>query len=185
MNSSNKTTSQHAFSLFARLFVLDIACFIMSLFVFTISSNVWLRAVIQLCDLILLISVIYSYVYKIGEYDATLVNSGYKPAEPLRGLFVGLIANIPFFVTAFLLVLSRLGVFGANFYNYYKILNSFFFPFIYTLLPVDMSIFEVRTLDVVLTVLIQIVVPIISFFAYQIGLSRFSFKEKLFYKKAE
>ena len=180
-----KTNGEHAFSFFARLLALDVGCFIMSTFVFTISSNVWLRAGIQLCDFVLLLSVTYSYFYGIGNADATLVNSGYTARRPARGIAIGLLACVPFIISGVLLVLARFGVLFSNFYNYYKMVNSFFFPFLYTALPVDMTVFEVQTADIIAAVSVQLIIPLLCMFSYLVGLSRFSFKEKLFYKPVE
>lgn len=180
-----KSNGDHAVSYFIRLFALDIGCFIMSAFVFSRFSNVWLRAGIQLCDFVLLLSVTYSYFYGIGNADATLVNSGYSAKRPARGLIIGLLANIPFFITAIMLVLARCGVIFSNFYNYYKMLNSFFFPFLYTALPVDMMVSEVPATDIIFALSVQLIIPLLCMFSYLVGLSRFSFKEKLFYKPIE
>lgn len=177
-----KTNGDHAISYFVRLLALDIGCFIMSAFVFARSSNVWLRAGIQLCDFALLLSVTYSYFYSIGNADATLVNSGYAARRPLRGLVIGLLGNIPFMISAVVLLLARFGVVFSNFYNYYKMVNSFFFPFLYTALPVDMTVFEVQPVDIIAALAVQLVTPLLCTFSYLVGLSRFSFKEKLFYK---
>lgn len=180
-----KSNGDHAISYFARLLALDVGCFIMSTFVFTISSNVWLRAGIQLCDFVLLLSVTYSYFYGIGNADATLVNSGYAARRPFRGLIIGLLGNIPFIISGVMLVLARFGVIFSNFYNYYKMVNSFFFPFLYTALPVDMTVFEVRTVDIITAVSVQLIIPLLCMCSYLVGLSRFSFREKLFYKPIE
>ena len=73
----------------------------------------------------------------------------------------------------------------SNFYNYYKMVNSFFFPFLYTALPVDMTVFEVQPVDIIAALAVQLVTPLLCTFSYLVGLSRFSFKEKLFYKPIE
>lgn len=181
--NQNKTLGQHAFSYFARLFAIDAGCFVMSGMILAQWDYNPLRCVIQILSFILLLCVTYSYIYKIGFYDSSLVNSGIIVPNRLKGLIIGCIANIPFFITAILLVLARFGVVSSKVYGYYKLINSLFFPFLSTVLPSDMLINEVHTGDFILAVAVQIVIPLLAMLSYLVGLSKFSFREAVFYKK--
>lgn len=181
--NQNKTLGQHVFSYFARLFALDIGSFLMSGIVLAQWDYSTLRCILQILSFILLVSMTYSYIHKVGFSDSALVNSGIAAPQRLKGLTIGCIANIPFFITAIALILARFGIISSKFYGYYKLLNSFFFPFLSTVLPSDMLITEVHTGDFIMAVAVQIIIPLLAMFSYLVGLSQFSFKEAVFYKK--
>lgn len=181
--NNNKTNGDHALSFFFRLLIISIGCLIMSVFVFTVSNHAWVRALIQLCNIILLLGITYSYFHKIGDSDAVLVNSGYAAERKFRGLIIGLLASIPSFITVVLLIMERLDIISINMYNYYKIANAPYFPLLNTLFNVQQSIFETSILDFIIAISVVLIVPLMAFFAYNLGLHRFSFSEKIFYKK--
>ena len=179
----NKSNADNAISFFARMLVITIGCLITSIMIFSISSNVWIRALIQLCQLALVIGITYSFFYKIGESDIVLISTGHKVKNIFRGFIISSASCIPTYLFGILLICERFGAVSMNIYNYYKLVNSPFFPFLYTVMPTDMKIMELSNLDFVMALSVLFIIPLIALFSYMIGLSRFSFRELIFYKK--
>lgn len=170
-------------SLFIRLFAINIICFIMCIFIFAISNTMIVRMVVQTICLVIMFTITYSFCHKYGDSDAALVNSGYFKKNYFKGFYLGLIANLPFFATGILLVLSKLSLFSHNYLPLYRIINSFYFPFNYSILPVSLNVFEIGWWKIIMSLLTFLIIPITAGLSYNLGLIRFYISEKLLYKK--
>ena len=172
-------------SLFFRLFMTDLGCFVLTLFAGAISQNRYVRVGAQIICFVALISIIYSFCYKIGESDAPLAKTGHRNYNPYKGLTAGLIADAPFLLSGIAIIVGKaFGIF-ENFVGYYKLINAFFAPINNILLTSDLSLVEYSWADTIISVSMLLLVPIISMLSYYLGLEQFSFTEKLFYKKLE
>ncbi|MBQ2676596.1 MAG: hypothetical protein IJF54_04240 [Clostridia bacterium] len=181
---SNKILNQ-ALSLFIKLIMVDVVCFIMGFFVLGITQNSTVRVLIQALQIFCLIAVIYSQCYESGEKDSVLVNSGSKKSMPLKGLYVGIIATAPFLVSGIGLVIAKMFFASSNYVNIYRMINMFYFPFNMSIMPPDMKMKAIGWGAVVLSLLTLLIIPAFCMFSYMLGKVRFSFKETLFYKKAD
>lgn len=179
------TFSKFYLKLFLRLVGLDICCFITCTFCITSSGSRIIRTLLQIACIIVMISFVYPVCHKIGDLDAPLISTGHRKHNPLKGLYAGLVATSPFILSAVVLLLSKISGILPTFVNYYKMINSIFFPFLYSIMPVDYTIAELSVSSIIASMLVQIVIPIICMFSYILGLERFSFSEKLLYKKKE
>ena len=179
------TFSKICLKLFFRLFGLDICCLTACAFCITSGGSRLVRTLLQIACIIVLISFVYPICHKFGDVDASLMNTGSRKINPLKGLIIGLVCSSPFIISGVVLLVSKLFNILPVFVNYYKIINSFFFPFLYSILPVDYTIVELSLSSVLGSLSIQLVIPVICMFAYMLGLERFSFSEKVFYKKKE
>ena len=179
------TFSKFCLKLFLRLFCLDICCFITCSFCITSSGNHIIRMLLQAACIIVMIAFLYPVCHKVGDLDAPLVNVGHRKYSPFKGLYAGLVATSPCLLSGIVLLLSKFTGILPSFVNYYKIINSIFFPFLYSIMPVDYTISELSLSSVIFSFLIQAVIPIVCMFSYMLGLERFSFSEKLLYKKKE
>lgn len=179
----NNTFFYFCSGLFGRIIFVNFASFFVSLFVFGISSGSVMRVAIQILCFIALISTVYSFSWKRGDLDSPLVSSKAKNYQPLKGLKAGLIANLPFICSGIVLILSKSTGILERFVNYYKIINSFYFPFNYSILPADLSIWEMSWGNIFLSLCTLLFIPLLSAIAYVLGIRRFSFAEFFFYKK--
>ncbi|MEE1002607.1 MAG: hypothetical protein U0L17_02555 [Acutalibacteraceae bacterium] len=179
------TFSKFCLKLFLRLFCLDICCFVTCSFCITSSGSHLIRIFLQAACIIVMIAFVYPVCHKVGDLDAPLVNVGHRKYSPLKGLYAGLVATLPCLLSGIFLLISKFTGLFASFVNYYKIINSIFFPFLYSIMPVDYTISELPISSVIFSFLILAVIPIVCMFAYILGLERFSFSEKLLYKKKE
>ena len=179
------TFSKFCLKLFLRLLGLDICCFITCSFCITSSGSHLVRIFLQAACIIVMIAFVYPVCHQFGDIDAPLVNTGHRKYNPFKGLYAGLVATLPFILSSLMLLISKFGGVFPSFVSYYKIINSIFFPFIYSIMPVDYTISELTLTSVVFSVLIQAVIPLVCMFAYMLGIERFSFSEKLLYKKKE
>ena len=177
------TFSKFCLKLFVRMLGLDICCFVLAAFGIASSGSQIIRVLIQLACIIGAVSFLYPVCPQFGNLDAPMVTTGHKKYSPLKGLYAGLVAYSLCLISGImLLVLKILNVF-PNFVNYYKIINSFYFPFLYSILPVNTTLSELSYSSIFLSISILIVIPILCLFGYILGFNRFSFSEKLFYKK--
>lgn len=179
----DKNVLKLSFKLFLRLFGLDFCCLITSIFVMAPGGNQIVRVLLQAASIIVLVSFVYPICHKTGDLDAPLVNAGHRKRTSLKGLYAGTIACLPFIISAIILLLSKLFNAFFGFVNYYRIINSIFFPFLYSIMPVDYTLSELSSSSIVMAICIQFVIPLICMFSYILGFNRFSFAEKLLYKK--
>lgn len=182
----NKNTfSKFSLRLFIRILGLDICCFILAAFGIASSGSQIVRVLIQLACLIGVISFLYPVCHKTGDLDAPMVSSGHRKYSPLKGLYAGIVATSPLLLSGILLFIFKLFNIFPNFVNYYKIINSFYFPFLYSVLPVNSTLNELSYGSILLSLTVLIIIPILCMFGYILGLNRFLFSEKVFYKKKE
>lgn len=179
----NNTFQKLCIKLFARLVCLDVFCFITCAFCFSVSGSQFFRTFLQVACIIVLVSFVYPVCHTAGDLDAPLVSTGHKKYNPYKGLYAGIIATIPMILSSVVLIVSKCFNVFDKFVTYYKMINSVFFPFLYSILPVDYTISELPLSTILISCSIQIVIPIICYLSYYLGLKRFSFQEKLFYKK--
>ena len=169
--------------IFARLICLDIFCFVTCAFCFSASGSQLFRMFLQVACVIVLVSFVYPVCHTVGDLDAPLVSTGHRSYNPFKGLYAGLIASSPMILSSIVLLIAKSFNVIENFVTYYKMINAIFFPFLYSIMPVDYSLAELSLSTIIISCSIQIVVPIICFLSYYLGLKRFSFQEKLLYKK--
>ena len=177
------TFSKLCLKLFFRLVGLDICCFITCAFCFSVSGSQLVRTLLQIACIIVMLSFVYPVCYTSGDLDAPLVTTGHRKRNNLKGLYAGLIATSSMIISAFVLLFSKLTQTFDAFISYYKMINAVFFPYLFSVLPVDYSISELPLSTILYSTSVVFVIPIVCMFAYIFGLNRFSFKEKLLYKK--
>ena len=180
---SKNTFSKLCLKLFFRLLGLSVCCFITCAVCFSVNGSQLLRTFLQIVCIVVMVLFLYPVCFTAGDLDAPLVSSGHKKKSNLKGLYAGLLATSPMIVSGVVLLIAKtLGSFNS-FVSYYKMINAVYFPLLYSILPVDYSINELPVSSILLSVSILFIIPIVCMFAYILGLNRFYFKEKLFYKK--
>lgn len=175
------TFGKFCFKLFVRVFFLDCCCFIMCAFAINKSSNL-IRILLQLACIIGTIAFIYPICHKQGDIDAPLIKAGHRKGSALKGLYAGLISCSGFIISGLVLLFARIFDFLPTFLNYYKIINSFFFPFLHSIMPTDYTLNDLSITNLIMGLLVQLFIPVICMLAYLLGRERFLFKEIIFYK---
>ena len=138
----------------------------------------------QAISLIMVFSFASSSVYKQGFKDSNLVRTGHIKKDVLKGLKIGIIGNIPFFVLFVLLILLALGL-APNFRTvWYALLNSHYYSAILLVIGGADTAASLNILQFVLLFIIQLIVPAISGVAYILGFKEINIFEKLVYKKS-
>lgn len=163
--------------------VLNFICFIGGGMIVSVNSSNILRIVLQIAFFVAAILLFYEAHWNMGDSDSNFVKSGHKKAAPLKGLWSGLIGSCPFLLSGILLILEKCGVLKMQFLSYYRLINGLFYPLNYSLLPTDRSIIDMQWGEVLLSVSVLLIVPLICMFAYLIGTTGIRITEWIVYKK--
>ena len=138
----------------------------------------------QLVALAVLAAFPYRQLWAQGDHDRNEANFGHITPDPLRGLRVGLIADIPAAIVYAVLWLGKWGVPGmGNAHSLYTLFNSSFLPFCYRTMGRELT--NAANLSVgsmVALILPVLFLPLVCHVAYTLGLHQFSVSDKLFYK---
>ena len=125
---------------------------------------------------------IYPYLWRMASEDSNLVKFGHRNEDKLKGLKVGLLADIPLviiFAAVFILGLktikvASLSIIFSSFYGLFNIIGSG---------AVYLS--DLKAWQVLLMAVCFLLVPAISHISYTLGYKNISIGEKLVYKKKE
>ena len=151
------------------------------------AMNLLMDIIAQVLMLLLLAAFPYSILWAQGDRDKNSVNFGHMSEDKLRGLKVGLMAEIPYFFTYFLLLLSRLVVFFPNYIGIYRLFNLPFLPLFNRIIGGAgvTATAQVSWLGMLWLLLLLAVVPAVCHLAYFLGYKQISISEKLIYVNPE
>ena len=139
--------------------------------------------VTQIFCLVMVFAFAGDRVYKQGLKDANLARIGSIKYDRLKGLKVGLIGNIPFFLLAILMIVLRLGVAPGFITVWYAFLNGHFYPIVIAIVRGARTVAELSVTQFLLVFAVQLIVPAISCVAYILGLKEINLGEKIILKK--
>lgn len=139
-------------------------------------------SVTQLFCLMVLIPFVYSPVYELGFKESNLVRFKHAEEDLLRGLKIGLVADILFIASYVGLVISALGAAPNMPVSLYKLCNSYCYSII-EVIGGNGKVGELSPIQLVLLALPLLVVPIVAAVGYILGYKGISISEKLIYKK--
>lgn len=135
----------------------------------------------QIFCIMILFSFIYPNIWHIGTADSNLVRFKHKAEDKLKGVKIGLIAVIPFYL--FLIFVAAAKFVLPSFpMVLYKFLNSAFYSFIDILCGASTA-GELAVWRLVLLFVLPVIIPVISGTAYLLGYKNISLGEKFIYKK--
>ncbi len=139
-------------------------------------------AVAQVMCLMLLASFVYPVIWQIGIKDGNLVKFKHKSEDKLKGLKIGLITIIP--ALALLIFLFAAGDLVSKLpLAIYKLINSSLYGFI-DLADGNAIVFgDLNIFNYLFIAATQLVIPVISYFSYILGIKNISISEKIIYKK--
>ena len=127
-------------------------------------------------------AVIYMPLFKEGTKDVNLVNFGHKQKDMLKGLKIGLIANIPFVLLYIAFFALHSGVLKGFNLTWYKFISGYLFV-IYDLIFGASSVAgELSVSKLILAAAPLLFVPAAAAVSYVLGYKEFSLEEKLIYK---
>lgn len=139
--------------------------------------------VTQIFNFILALAFASNSCYKLGDKESNLVRIGHIKEDKLKGLKIGLIGNIPFFIIFVLYVVMAFGWLPKFPTVWYAQINSHFYPLIMIINGASQTVSQLRVWQFILLFMLQLVVPLISTIAYILGYKEINLSEKLVYKK--
>lgn len=139
-----------------------------------------MNILIQLLTGTLLVVLLYSEVWSVGDKDANLVAFGHREHDAFRGLKIGALAIVPATLAyvAYVAVCVALPDKAEAYTSLYCWLNAPFMPIVNAVNTVESAV-----LEKVLMALPLLAVPAISCIAYVLGYRQISLAEKFMYKK--
>ena len=177
---NRKSDLRHALSLMLSILLVDIICIVVFFSLYFLLSNPLGLALIQIIDLLVLISIIYLPVWKIGEKDINYVLTGRIPYDKYSGLKIGSIAMIALYLPCILLVVSK-ALNNQVLYALYMLIEAPFYGFVRLILPIQ--IVDANWVQVIISFIFPLIIPIITALAYHLGYKRISLTGNLIYKK--
>lgn len=161
-----------------------IICFVMSFFLLPLNTS--FEWTVWPCQVILtLVFVVSCYIpfWECGFRDRNYVRSGKIEKDVFKGLKVGFLISIPYFVSSLLMILVKLNV--AKWLSYvFTIFNSYFYYFIDMMISKpDPALTSWGTIIVFL--FMPLLIPLICEIGYVLGLYEISLKEKILYTKSK
>lgn len=139
----------------------------------------------QIIVLVILYGVIYSLMWKAGDANADMAELGSKKIDKLKGLKVGLIADIPYALLYVTLVITQSAGIFRSYPGIYKILTYFMFGFNDTFMPVTEGGMKITLYGILVLASVLIPIPLFTTVAYFIGSKHIVVKDKIIYEKVE
>lgn len=137
----------------------------------------------QIAGLGIVFAFVYSSVWKIGASDSNLDSVGAIKLDKLRGLKIGLLANVPLYIAFAIFVIARMGVISGSWYAVFRFINFPVFTLINALYGQSTSTAAgIGWGNVAAGVLTFITLPLFAHIAYTLGNKRISISEKIIYK---
>lgn len=147
-------------------------------------ADITLSVVSQICCLVILISFIYNDVWCAGnkDFEATRIHG--KKFSKLKGLYIGLLANIPAFLLLTASLVLKNGATAKLPIAIYTYTNSYAFEMIFAATNGVMYWADVQWWQAAIYYALLLIVPIICLVSYIIGYKDISISEKLIYKNS-
>ena len=125
----------------------------------------------------------YTFVWKEGNRDLNLVRYGRAKEQKYKGVYIGLIATSPYLVLLLVLGIGKWAFSKAFPVILYQYINSVFFTFIELICGKTQQFGDLAIWQLLLLILVQLIVPVFTGFAYHLGYKDILVSEKFIYKK--
>lgn len=139
----------------------------------------------QSLSLIMIIAFAGHSVYNIGFKDSNLVRIGSKKKDILKGLKIGLVGNVPFFILFILIIVAACGAAPKIPTLWYASLNSHFYAVITGVSSGTELVSQLDVWQYIIFFLLQLIVPAIAAIGYVLGFKEIRLSEKIMYKKED
>lgn len=141
--------------------------------------------VTQLLAIVIMLSFVASQLYEQGFKDSNMVRTGHQNSDMLKGLKIGFIANIPFYLTFAAAVVMSLGVLPQFRTFWYALFTGQFYPTIQFISTGAETLGDLNAVQLLLMLALQLIVPIAAEIAYIIGFKGINISDKIIYKKGQ
>lgn len=139
----------------------------------------------QIIALVILYGLIYALMWKAGDSNADIAELGNGKIDKVKGLKVGLIADLPYAVLYLGLVITQgLGIL-KSYPGIYKILTYFMFGFNDTFMPVTEKGMEITWPGLAVLWVVLIPIPLFTTVSYLIGQRHIVVKDRIIYQRLE
>lgn len=167
-----------------------------SLMVFSIGAYAgdsgW-RWVVQAITVILFMAMLYSPAWMCADHDVNAVQFKKMEYDPLKGMKIGLVAAVPFWLTSLIPIICKSQLFFASdtldtvpviLMAVYRLCNVHIITIINAILPPNLPAAELSWLGIVLAGALNLLIPLTTYISYSLGYRHISLMEKLVFKKA-
>ena len=138
--------------------------------------------VVQLMMLTMVIAFPYGTMWTLGDKDANGVRFHRKKPQPYRGLIIGALGNIPYFLLYILLFLSKAGLITPAYLGIYRLVNLPFLPYINAVVGTATSTTPEASVWQLLALLpVVLVIPATCYVAYLLGYKEISLRDRIVY----
>lgn len=117
----------------------------------------------------------YSVLWKVGN------KSGKKAGEDWKGLKVGLIASLPYFITTAIVIILKLCQSSVSIF-WYRIVNIQYISLLTLMFSNTNNLNEISWQAIILCCMLQFLIPLATQLAHTLGRHHFSFSERIMYK---
>lgn len=145
-------------------------------------GNIIFLTATQLCALTLLLTFVYPSLWNLGAKDSNLVRFKHQQEDPLKGLKIGLVSQIPAFLLWLGTLICALGANKTLPLALYRFINCHYYSFIQVIFGTDKTVGDLGVLQFVLLFLLLGIVPVAAHIGYLLGYKDFSISEKIIYK---
>ena len=146
-------------------------------------TTITMLIITQIICLFSAILMIFPSLMNRGYKDGTLVRSGNRKPDQLKGLKISLIGCVPALITFVVFLVFAVGTNKGVAVELYMIANALFWPILELLLKSAPTAGDITILQFVAMFLIQMIVPLIGAVSYYMGYKDYQFLSKVVYKK--
>lgn len=141
-------------------------------------------AITQIIGAIMIFAFIHSVVWKLGDREANLACAGIKPIDKLRGLKIGILADIPFIIAYLILIIAKTGLISGNWYALFRFINFQVFTIINLIFgQATSSALAASALSVGFGAVTLLILPLVCHICYVLGYKRIVLSDRIIYKK--
>ena len=171
-------------TVFGKHWFAAVLCFIMSTCLLVSFGTRLGRVITQFCSCAIYYAMLYSAVRDYGENDRNKVDIGQGKKDLLKGFKCGFLACLPnILASVALLVLRVFEVEPGSFMVIYRMLvNPFYMPINLTLLQPSLSIIEIPVINVLISVSLSVIGPLVSGLSYIVGYGQSTVMELIMFK---
>ena len=137
--------------------------------------------VTQLMMLVVVGAFPYGMMWALGDRDSNGVRFHRQTYQPTRGLLIGTLANIPYFILYILLFVAKMGGISPAYLVLYRLLNLPFMPYINIVLTNTIELASISVWQLLALLPVVLVVPAVCGGAYILGYKQISLRERATY----
>lgn len=147
------------------------------------TTDVIAKIIASIFCLIIVISITYAEMWKVGDKDRTAVKYKGQKEQKQKGFIIGVTASIPAIIFLFVLAVLKSGAAKTFPMLIYAFLNTYLYDLIYLIANGSTVFGALKIYQLILLLLLLAIIPIVCGVAYILGYNSFSISEKIIYKK--